>query len=68
MFDVVCTTINGGIPIFYRKNSKTDSVSAENIYDNIYSTWMFIPCLYFNRFNNFNKIKKIIIEIVFSNP
>lgn len=27
MFDVVCTTVNGGIPIFYRKNDKTDSVS-----------------------------------------
>lgn len=30
MFDVVCTTVNGGIPIFYRKNSKTDSVSGIN--------------------------------------
>lgn len=26
MFDVVCTSANGGIPIFYRKNSKMDSV------------------------------------------
>jgi len=28
MFDVVCTTVNGGIPIFYRKISKMDSVSV----------------------------------------
>lgn len=28
MFDVVCTTVNGGIPIFYRKHSKIESVSG----------------------------------------
>jgi len=34
MFDVVCTTVNGGIPIFYRKNSKRESV-IDSKYENI---------------------------------
>lgn len=43
MFDVVCTTVNGGIPIFYRKNSKSDSVSKLSSQLSLFKT-EFIIC------------------------